>query len=657
MKNKISQEQRLAEFRAQTTEQRLQELRAQKDLKRTATVLGVDVDARTVELSFSSEIEFRRWWGIEVLGHDADECDLSRLNDGAACLWNHNWDDQRGVVESASIDPDKKGRAKVRLSRSAAGEELLQDIADRIKTKVSVGYMIHDAKLVEERDDVEVWRITRWQPFEISVVSVPADPSVGVGRGLENPQEETAHKVEKNAPVSLSGDRTQKDTKKMITKNVRDAAGNLVKAEVDENDNIVRVIELVEAAPKAQNPMDAERSRQQRIHNLGVTFNARDLASEYIAEGKTPEEFQTALLERFNKATARPLAEQNRAAEIGMTDKEVRQFSFMRAIRHLADPTNERYRKEAAFELECSRAAATQYEKEPKGVLVPADVLSRAFSTTTPGAGPGSNIIATDLLASSFIDLLTKRAWVLRRATRLAGLVGNVDIPRQKSGTTTYWVGEGNAPTTSEIGVDKVSLTPKTLAAFSDITRRMLIQSTPDAEMLTRKDLVRSMALELDRIAIYGSGSANQPRGVKNIVGINVVDFAATNPTYAEIVQMETEIAADNADVGSMCYVGPSTLRGHLKTTQKFAGTNGMPIWEQGNTVNGYDFETTNQIVAGDSFFANWEDLLIAMWGGLDLTVDPYALATSGGVRVITFQDVDINARHPESFCNGVLVP
>ncbi|CAG2144452.1 hypothetical protein LMG31506_03008 [Cupriavidus yeoncheonensis] len=631
------------------------DINGDKGLQRTFEVRAADEENRTVELSFSSELEYQRWFGIEILDHSAGAMRMDRLKSGAALLVNHDWDDQVGVVESVEIGDDRRGRAVVRFGRSARANEIFQDVVDGIRKLVSVGYRVHAAKLEETREgDVDVYRITDWEPYEISLVSVPADPSVGVGRSAEKTQEE-----HRPAPVEnrRSSDIPPKGINTM-EKILRDAAGNLVRAQVDDAGNIVKVLEVIERAGESaradqQRGQDAERARVRTITEMGTQYGQRDLAMEYIGSGKTAEEFQRALLDKLNERTARPLDEQNRAADIGLTDREVRQFSFMRAIRFLADPSNAQARKEAAFEIECSRAAADAYGKEAKGILVPADVLGRAFSTTTPSGAPGSNIVATELASGSFIEMLRKKSWVLKRARKLAGLVGNLDIPRQKSGTAAYWVGEGNAPTASEIGVDKINLNPKTLAAYSDITRRMLMQATPDAEALTRDDLLKSMSLEIDRAAIYGSGSGNQPKGLKAYTGINGVDFAATNPTFAELVQMETEISADNADVDSMSYAANAKFRGYAKSTLKFSAAGSATLWEEGGTVNGYACDISNQLIDGDVFFGNWSDLLVAMWGGLDITVDPYALSTSGGLRIITFQDVDVNIRHPESFCWG----
>jgi HK97 family phage major capsid protein/HK97 family phage prohead protease len=646
---------------------RLKEIAERGLLYRVATVANIDKEARTVELSFSSETEkVERWFGIEVLGHNPDEVDLSRLNNGAPLLWMHNTTDQRGVVVAgtARIDADRKGRCTAKYSRSEEGEKLFQDIVDGIVTKVSVGYNVLGMRLVEERDGIDVYRVTAWQPYEISNVSVPADDDVGVGRAAANPQEETNSKTPETPIVEQNlNDRNSSEAIKNMEKILRDASGNLVRAKVDDAGNIVSVIEVLERAGEgasaiAQRGQDAERARVRELTEIGKAYGANDLALEYIGAGKTGEDMRRELLARFQtERAAKPLAEQAKDANIGLTDKEVRTFSIMKAIRAMANPENKAFAEAAKFEFEASRAAADLYGKNPKGIIIPNDVLAhsssfRAFSTTNPSGGPGANLVATELLAGSFIELLRKKAWVMKRCRSLGGLVGNIDIPRQNAANSAYWVGEGGAPTTGQIGVDQIHMSPKTLGATTDITRRLMMQSTPDAEMLVRDDLLKIMALEIDRVAIYGSGTSNQPSGLNGQTGINSVSLGvAAQPSFIEFVSMETKIALANADVDSMSYAFNAGIRGFAKTTLKFPGVNGsQTIWEQGNTINGYATDTSNQIASGDVFFGNWQDLIIAMWGGLELTVDPYSLSTSGGLRLVALQDIDTNIRHVESF-------
>lgn len=646
--------------------QRLADIRAKGIVYREAEVGLVDLEARTAELSFSSEAEYERWWGVEILSHDPAHADFSRLNDGGALLWNHNWDDQRGVVQpgTAHIDMDAKmGRAVVRFSKSEAGEELMQDVADRIKTKVSVGYMVNGIKLLEERDNVDVYLVNSWEALEISIVSVPADTTVGVGRNAENPPQETlAQEAEtsRNAvPIQL------KDNPFMI-KVLRAGNGDLVRAEMDDQGNITQVLETLEkagadAAASRNAGTEAERTRSAQILAMGDQYvgsipNARELASRAVQEGRSAQEFQTTLLAAFNERAAAPLSEQNGNAEIGMSEREVQRYSFMRAIRALANPNDQTAQRAAAFEIEAGVAAQQALGRSAKGILIPPDVLSRAFNAGgTTGNQAGAALVDTDIMRGSFIDLLRNRTTIMQLATVLGGLVGNVDIPKLTADGQAYWLGEGQDATETGIGLGQITFTPKTLGAFTDITRRLMMQSSMSAEALVRTDLIRALGQAIDKAGYYGTGSDYQPRGLRYQNGINGVDFATSaKPTFAELVQMETEIAADNADIGSMAYVGHSRFRGYCKTTLQFPGVNGSArIWEPGNTVNGYRTEITNQVQSTDVFFGNFADFIIAMWGGLDLTVDPYSLSKSGGIRIVAFQDVDMGLRRAESICWG----
>lgn len=605
----------------------LEQIRSRDNARafRTAEVGAVNVDTRTVELAFSSEVEVARWWGVEVLSHDPASVDLTRLRDGAPLLLEHDCDDQIGVVESVSIDADRRGRAVVRFGRSAQAEEIFQDVQDKIRKHVSVGYVINEAKITEERADGDVWTVTNWMPFEISIVAVPADISVGVGRSADAGEEI------KPDPIKNS-----EDTRKMDIENKTDNSAEIRAAS------------------------DAERSRVRSILEMGEKFKAEDLARDAARDGLSAEDFQRSLLDHMNAKAQRPLSEQTKDADIGLSDKEARQFSFMKVIRALAEPTDRRAHEDAKFEFEASRAAADKLGKNTDKFTIPTDVLTRAINTATNGSSAGNTggySVATTLLASSFIDILRNRAVLMQLGSTMGGLVGNIDIPKQVAAATGYWIGEDADATESNLELGQIHMTPKTVAAFSEITRKLMVQSSLDVEALVRFDLAKALALTIDKAGFYGTGSSSQPTGIANTTGVHAINFATTSaPTFAELVSMETAIALDNADVSSMAYVANASFRGYGKTTLKFPAASipqGGTIWEPGNTINGYRTEITNQITAGDVFMGNFADLLVGMWGGLELLVDPYSYSKKGRVRVVVFQDVDFALRRTQSFSLG----
>jgi HK97 family phage major capsid protein len=316
---------------------------------------------------------------------------------------------------------------------------------------------------------------------------------------------------------------------------------------------------------------------------------------------------------------------------------------------------------DAGLELEASRAVADKVGKKAQGIYLPMDVMARDLTAGTNSAG--GYTVGTDMMGGSFIDLLRNRMMVMQMGARLmTGLNGNVAIPRQSGGATAYWVAENGAITESGQTFDQVTMSPKTIGALTDISRRLLLQSSVDVEALVRDDLASTIALALDLAAINGSGSSNQPTGILNTSGIGDV-AGGTNglaPTFAHMVELETDVATANADIGALGYLTNAKVRGKLKQTEKASST-GQFVWD-GNGVNGYNAMVSNQVpstldkgtstgVCSAIIFGNWNDLIIGQWGaGIDVMVDPYTGGAAGTVRVRAMQDVDIAVRHAASF-------
>lgn len=647
-------------LRAVTPEQ-INENRGHGPLRRTSEVRNIDQEARTIEVAFSSETPVARWFGDEVLDHGNGAMDQARLQNGAAVLWNHNMDTQIGVVESARIDADRIGRAVLRFSRNPRAEEIWADVVDGVIRHISVGYFVRAITTEEREGEVDKVTITGWEPYEISLVSVPADASVGVGRSAGEPPEEGELM---HANTGTQTEATETKGSGMKTKTLRNAAGDLVRAKVDDDGNIVEILEVLERAAETQalvtRGTEAEQQRTADLLELGEQYSAQQLAADAIRNGTSVDEFTRSLLDHVsnNDADSRggnqPL--DDNPGQIGMSDAEVRRFSFLRCVNAMLNPSDRVAQEAAAFEFEASRAAEQSMGRTAQGLMVPVDVLTRALNTSTDGLAAGNTggyFVDTTLMTMSFIELLRNRSVFLQMATPMGGLIGNLDIPGQASGGNTFWVGEDEDVGEGGYESRLVSMSPKTIGVFGEVTRRMAMQSSLDVEARFRASLARDLGLGIDYAGFYGTGGPNMPLGINNQPGINAVVFAGQQPTYLELVEMETEVSADNADVDSMAYVGDSRFRGHCKSTQKFAGTNGSPIWEAGNTVNGTNAEITNQITTGDVFYGNFADANVGMWGALDILVDPYTKGRSGTRRVILHQDVDISVNNVESFCVG----
>jgi len=390
------------------------------------------------------------------------------------------------------------------------------------------------------------------------------------------------------------------------------------------------------AAAAARNAAD--------IVALGARHNKRDLAEAALRAGKSIEQFRGELLDVIGND--KPLENEN----IGLTKKEVRQFSVVRAIAALANPGDRRLREAAAFEFEVSEAAAQRYGRSASGLMVPTDVLG-VWKQRDLNTSDDNEIVATNLLANEFIDVLRNSASVMQAGARMMpGLVGNVAIPKKTAASTAGWIStEGGAASESEPTFGTVSLTPRNLGAFTDMTRQLILQSTPSIEQLVRDDLTQALALAIDKAALEGTGLSGQPTGILSTVGVNKpTSFAAAVPTFAEMVALETAVAEDNALFGNLAYITDAATYGGLKTKTKDAGS-GMFVLESGQ-ANGYTVYRTQQATAGNVYFGNFQDCMVGFWGGLDLTVDPYTSSTTGTVRIVALQTVDVALRNPVSF-------
>jgi HK97 family phage major capsid protein/HK97 family phage prohead protease len=586
---------------------------------------AINEEARTASLAFASEMPYGRYWGVEILDLSPQAMRQSRLRTGANLLVDHDSRDVVGVIESVEVGADRVARATVRFGKSARAEEVWQDVRDGIRRNVSVGYMIHKAQLVEERDGVETFRVTDWEPFEVSLVSVPADPTVGVGRSLESSldagpdADPTA-----TAPAAAAALTLTTQSKDHIMSDVT----------VDARNHAAEISKIARGLP-----------------------GGADMAMDAIQRGLTTEQFQAEALAKLATAPVR-------TADVGMSRTEVKRYSLMRALNALANPNDANAQRAAAFERECSDAVAGKMGKSARGFYLPHDVQKRDLTVGTSTAG--GHTVATDLLAGDFITLLRNAMVIMGMGTRmLTGLQGNVAIPRQTGAGTAYWVAESSAPTESQQAFDQVTMSPKTVGAFTDISRKLLAQSSLDVEALVQQDLATVLGLAIQQAAINGTGASNQPSGLLTLITPSVAGGTdGLAPTWAHIVELESDVSVANADIGTLSYLTNAKVRGKLKGTSKVSGQNGF-VWEGGDTpLNGYRAAVTNGVPSNLTkgsgsnlsaiIYGNFADLLIGMWGTLDLMVDPYSLSTSGTVRVVALQDVDVAVRHAESFATMV---
>ena len=338
-------------------------------------------------------------------------------------------------------------------------------------------------------------------------------------------------------------------------------------------------------------------------------------------------------------------------------DAELRNFSITRAIAGAAGMNVDDGReKEISAELE------RRSGRKAEGIMVPYQTMERRVLTSAlPAGGPGSNVIATDFRGDLFIDRL-RAAMVVRRlgARVLTGLVGNVAIPGLKASASAGWVAENTALTASDPTFRQVGLTPKHAGGIVEMSRNMLMQSSPDVETLIRDDLALILAEAVDAVAIQGGG-ANQPTGILATAGIGDVAMGATGgaPTWAAVLSLIASLENANTE-GKAFLTNPSVVI-KCRQTLKDAGLPGH-LMEAPNDLAGYPLASTTLVPSNLTkssgtglsalIFGDFSDLILGFWSELDILVNPFESTaySKGNVQVRAMMTLDLAVRHPESF-------
>ncbi len=593
----------------------------------------IDEAARTALLAFASETPYERWWGIEVLDCAPASIRLGRLRSGGPLLCDHDTRDQIGVIESVQIGADRVCRALVRFGKSERAEEVFQDVVDGIRQNVSVGYQIHNAVLVEtpdpeseKEDAADLYRVTDWEPYEVSMVSVPADASVGIGR--------SAAEVSPVIPTPIL---SLKETTMTATPEVvapAAAAPAITSADV-----------------RAQ--VAAERNQVREIIAVGeqfARFNGVELAKAALEKGESVDALRSHIM---NAMTA---AQTTQATNLDLSTKDQKRFSVFKAIRALTDKNW----RGAEFELECHSEILKRtglQESVHGGFYVPLDIQHRDLTVGTPTAG--GNLVGTDLQPQNFIDLLRARSVCAGLGmTMLPGLVGNVAIPKLTGAATAYWLtNEATAITESQQTIGQLALAPKTLGAYTELSRLLMLQSTPAAEALVMQDFAKVMALAIDLAVLEGSGASGQPTGISQTGGIGSV--TGTSIDLAKCIEFQTDLATGNALATNCAYVTTPAVAGLMMGRARISSTDSATLWK-GNVldgqIEGFRATTTTQVTAASMVFGDFSQVVLGEWGMLEIALNPYASFATAITGIRAIQTVDVGIRQAGAFSRATSI-
>ena len=643
------------------------DLEAQIQHRSEPVEFKVSDDERSIEFPFSSEKPVNRGlMGEEILDHREGSIDFARLNSSAPLLLNHSTDSVIGVVERGWLDKDKKqGRVQVRFANNALGKETLEMVRDGIYKNVSVGYSVNKT----EEEGESAYRVMNWTPAEVSIVSVPADFSVGVGRAKEE-------KLETNMPAKQESSNMQEQRESAVAS--LDAPQN---SKPDSKTQMTSTPDLSVVREEASKKAASE--ERNRIREISGLCNAHGLGEELketlIGKGTSIEEARKLALEKIQ---AKPV---ETVSPVEMDAKTEERYSIAAGIKAVL--TGDWSSREAGLVRELSQEVERSGVKRSadRSFLIPYSALTKRATYVTSGATTGGNLVAVDLLADDFIEALRANTITGSLGIRtLPGLVGDVAIPRRSGTSTGYWLSsETTAITQSESTFDQVTMAPKNYAALSKFSRQTLLQATPGIEELVRRDLTDTINTGIDAAVIAGSGSSGQPTGITGTSGIGSVAIGTNGGaiTLETLINLEEEVLVDNAGGASMAYATNPKVLSALKALRAAgsAAGNGSFLWNtdpsgigRGGTpgvINGYPIGVSTNVpsnltkgsTSGECsavIFGDFSQVALGVWGnGLEIEIgtdsDDFSKALTS-VRAITTIDVAVRQASAFAACLDV---
>lgn len=589
----------------------------------------IDEETRTVRVGVSSEQPVKRDFGMEVMDHRSDNMNLEFLNSGRApLLLDHDMERQIGVVESVELDEDaRRLRAIVRFGKGAMASEVFTDVVDGIRQNISVGYRI-DSRVEQDDDPEEYYRVST-TPMEISIVSIPADQSNLVGVGRSNP--ETL-----SATVETKGDSDMSD------------------------------INLDEV--RAEAAADAAKTVQRNAKDIMVLarkHNKADLGEEAIGRGVSIDEFRGELLEVIGNE---PL--ETPAHVVDAPVKEQRAYSLGKMIR--AQVTGDW--RDAGLEREMHDEIAQRTGKQAEGFYVP-DFAFRAGPMSTAATGASGSENVTDNFVPEihrgdmFIEALrAKQVMSALGVTYMGGLTNRIKMPKIATGAAAGFVEElGNVADQSPTDA-AVTLQPRTLGAYADISRLLMKESVPAIDQVVQDDLLRSVADKIEFYAIQGSGSSGQPTGILNDGSVGNVDISAGTDvdalTWADITNIVKTVEDANGVINqaTLGWLSNPKVKAKMANTSRVASTDSVMLMnDPWNSIYGYPAEFTSNVPSdldpGDGgsdasalIFGDFSQLIVGLFGAPSILIDETTGGLAGTVRIIIHQDVDVALRNAVSF-------
>lgn len=641
-------------------------------------------DAKTptkyrASISSESPIKDYSWAPPYVLLHNKSAADLSRAEpNGLPLLREHDRNQIVGRITNLKLSGGRLSGDLVFSEATALARETKALVDDGTLTDMSGNFKINSVTRIEKEGQVERIDVTGWTIIEASVVSVPADASVGIGRQMADspllpaasgdtvlpaatlPATEETEMFRRSAvlmdPNPGTGGGNGQETPEQ--KAQREAQETLRRAQDKGHDAVIQAMEL---------------ARVTSLRNIGKLNNlATDMVEAAVQRNMSVEEFTDSMLRMMEK---RGKEKPQSRAFLDMEAGQVEQYSLVRAINAQLDRN---WEHSAPAELEAHREIEKRLNRPPQAnrFYVPMDVLRRqrpvdldrlAQTSGRPvdslrrdlnvaTSGQGGYLTQTSIM--SFDEILRNTSFAYRvGCRRLPGLRDNVSIPRQTAAATAAWLANETS-TISESTPTFVQLlmSPKTVGAYMEISRQLLLQSVIPVENFVQQDIGAVVGLAVDTAVLAGSGASGQPTGLDNTSGIGSV--TGTSLAFAGVLEFQTDVAGGNVRPVAGAYVTTPLVAALCIQRVKYTST-ASPLWE-GNvwegTMQGFQAMGTNQVAASTMYFGDWDKAVIGEWGVLEIETNPFAGFTSGIIGIRGMYSVDVGIRYPIAFSKAASI-
>ncbi|AUK11701.1 phage major capsid protein [Escherichia coli] len=639
-------------------------------------------DQYEFEIAFSSEQPYQRqFWDEqnqemvvldEILVHTPEAVDLSRLNNNAPLLFNHNFDNHLGVVCNARIDADKVGRATVRFSKHGTlANDIRNKVIEGTMEKISVGYDIKEYHIDYTKGQLIV---TKFVPFELSFVTVPADDSVGLNRSLntitvnleakrdmtkeqieeikeeqESAQvEETPVEENKESEVEETQERQVEENKE--DENLEDGKDAEHPESVDDDSSTVRETEEVkeerEAAPVEEEKTEevAERSEEDELEIREIArelnINDEELERALAIKDMTPEAFRTKALNNITNA------QRNNEQQIKDSKME-KTFDLNNVIRSLVDGE-----ALGANEAEFSAMAATatmQRGRAARGgsVFVP----TAAMRAAADGNTKATLTAVTDekLLNDSYVAMLMPES-VLGRlgVTVLSGLNSPIAVPKMTASSVEAFgfVDENGSAPESKATFSNVKMSPKTFAGGNPISRAS-IKQVPGIATLITDHINQAVRIKLEQLILSDKENARGPAGViKQLVDAGRVEKKAAF-SYKDFLKEIAKLTDAGVPAQAIKFAMSGATAAELESTLKDNGVSGYII--ENGKLAGYDVVTSGVIPVDHIVLGSFDAITIGEWGGLELDIDDTTYRAQSAIVPRIWVDLDYVVTQPEA--------